>query len=185
MISGIYKLTFPNGKTYVGQSWDIERRWYLYSIARTQSPKLKNALVKYSFDDIEKEIIEEVDATQEVMDKREIYWIKEINSIENGYNLQEGGRGGHHSQESIEKMRKANKGKRYSPDTEFKKGHRLTPEQQERASRKCSETKKGVPITESHKQALMKLKNLSEETKKKHKERYQGKTWKLIDGKRV
>lgn len=183
--SGIYKMTFPSGKTYVGQSWNIEKRWYLYSRKTTGSPKLKRALEKYEFNDVILEVIEEVNSDQTEMDEKEIFWIKELDSIDSGYNLMAGGRGGKHTQESIQKMREANEGIRRSPDTEFKKGHSLTDKKEEIRSKSISKAKKGKPLSETHKKALRKPKNLSEKARQENKNRCKGKTWKLIDGKRV
>ena len=142
-ISGIYMLTFPSGKKYVGQSWDIEYRWYLYSKCITNSPKLKNALSKYDFNEVELEVIESVNESQSIMDERGMYWISEHKCVENGYNLMSGGKGGKHSPESIEKMRLANK------------------------------------------EALRKPKNTSEFQRNENRNRYKGKTWRMVDGKRV
>lgn len=184
-ISGIYMLTFPSGKKYVGQSWDIEKRWYLYSRSRTQSPKLKNALDKYDFDDVKLEILEEINDSQEEMDERESYWILEHKCIESGYNLMTGGRGGKHSEESKIKMGLANKGIRRSPSTEFKKGQKLSKEVKAKQGAAISAAKKGKPLSDSHKEALRKPKNLTESQKENNRNRYKGKTWKLINGKRV
>jgi group I intron endonuclease len=183
--SGIYRLIFPSGKMYIGQSWDIEKRMYYYSKNRTTSPKLKNGLFKYGFESVVYDILEYIEESQCMMDSREIYWIKELNAIDEGYNLQEGGRGGKHHLDSIKKMSDANKGKRLSPATEFTKDSVFTEEQKQKRAKNCSETKKGVPLTEEHKKALRKPKILTKEQKEANRQRYKGKTWKLINGKRV
>jgi hypothetical protein len=45
--------------------------------------------------------------------------------------------------------------------------------------------KKNKPLTENHKIALRKPKNVSEEQKKLNSLRYKGMTWKIVNGKRV
>jgi len=57
---GIYKITNPNGKIYIGQSIDIYRRFKEYNkLYCSQSKKLYNSLNKYGFDNHVFEIIEE------------------------------------------------------------------------------------------------------------------------------
>ena len=48
---GIYELISLSGKVYVGQSWDIIRRFRAYRNLRCQKqPKLYNSLVKYGWE---------------------------------------------------------------------------------------------------------------------------------------
>ena len=48
MSIGIYKITSPNNKVYIGQSVDIERRFNEYKNKTTHTqPKLLNSLQKY------------------------------------------------------------------------------------------------------------------------------------------
>jgi group I intron endonuclease len=96
---GIYKITnVINGKIYVGQSIDIKDRWYQHKYKATDPNELgynsaiHQAFRKYGIDNFSFEIIEE--CAPEQLDDREIYWIKQLNSLApNGYNILEGGQG--------------------------------------------------------------------------------------------
>lgn len=87
-VSGIYKITFPNGKIYIGQSVNIKRR------IKEHNSSLKGAIIphviaKYGLIE-EFEILEEIPADQpELMNKQEAYYIKLYHSLttENGYNI--------------------------------------------------------------------------------------------------
>ena len=88
---GIYKITNKkNGKAYVGQSNNIERRFtqHCYKGEKSRIP-LDMAIQKYGKDNFAFEIIEE--CPLEKLNERESYWIKYYNTIENGYNCSEGG----------------------------------------------------------------------------------------------
>ena len=45
---GIYKITNPNGKVYIGQSIDIDKRWNKYKVKNCKPQiRLYNSLNKY------------------------------------------------------------------------------------------------------------------------------------------
>lgn len=55
MITGIYKLTFGNGSTYIGKSIDIERRWKEHSekmLCGTAAKNIQNVFNKYGLPNI-------------------------------------------------------------------------------------------------------------------------------------
>lgn len=95
----IYKvINKSNGNIYIGQTRQpIYRRWldHCYS-AETLGHKdytcpLHNAIRKYGRDNF---IIEEVeDCPNELLNEREIYWIQQYDSYNNGYNADLGGDG--------------------------------------------------------------------------------------------
>ena len=95
-VQGIYKLNYPNGKIYIGQSNDIKRRMYEHNnINRLQNhynAPCDLAIQKYGrFEEVEiLEIVE--DNTQ--LNEKEKYWIQFYNSNnkEIGYNLTSGGK---------------------------------------------------------------------------------------------
>ena len=98
MSCGIYKIKNKvNGKVYIGQSIDIEKRWqrHIGNINTSDEKKynlyLYQAIRKYGIENFEFSIIEECD--QSLLDKKESYWIKYYNSHnkEYGYNLTDGG----------------------------------------------------------------------------------------------
>lgn len=93
---GIYKITnLINGKSYIGQSVDIYKRWkrekedsnninscsYEYPLMR--------AFRKYGFDNFYFEIIEECKI--EELNEKEMYWINFYDTFFNGYNQTLGG----------------------------------------------------------------------------------------------
>lgn len=91
MSIGIYKITNKNnGKIYIGQSNNIERRFKQHQQKGAESRiPLDIAIKKYGKDNFTYEIIEL--CSLEELNEKQSYWIKYYNSIENGYNCSEGG----------------------------------------------------------------------------------------------
>lgn len=91
---GIYKITNKlNGKSYIGQSIDIEMRFSQHKSALTNSEKSWYPQAREdsnSIEDFTFEIIEECEC--EILDEREEYWIDFYDSYENGYNMTSNGR---------------------------------------------------------------------------------------------
>lgn len=90
-MTGIYKIqNKKNGKIYIGQSTNIERRknehFYNNSYNRTEIDKIIQLEGK---DNFIFEVIEECSPTQ--LNAREIYWINFYDSFYNGYNNTKGG----------------------------------------------------------------------------------------------
>ena len=87
---GIYKITKKeNGKSYIGQSNDIERRFKEHQY-KTDIP-IELAIQKYGVDAFEYKIIEECSLDE--LDEKEKYWIAYYNTYKGfGYNCNEGGR---------------------------------------------------------------------------------------------
>lgn len=89
---GIYKITNNlNGKSYIGQSVDIKRRWneHKRNIGSNKNPMYLD-FEKYGLDNFSFEILEECEITK--LDEREIYWISNYNTYKQGYNLTTGGK---------------------------------------------------------------------------------------------
>lgn len=93
---GIYKITNKiNGKSYIGQSTDIAKRWsHHLTIAYNDKYSayqwyIHHALKKYGKENFTFEVLEE--CTEEQLNEREIYWIAYFDTYNNGYNLTEGG----------------------------------------------------------------------------------------------
>ena len=86
-ICGIYKITSPTGKIYIGESYDIERRFKNYNNLRCKAQiKLYNSLLKYSPDRHIFTIIEECNS--EDLKCKERYWQDFYNVLsKNGLNL--------------------------------------------------------------------------------------------------
>jgi len=86
---GIYKITKKeNGKSYIGQSNNIERRFKEHR-HKTDIP-IELAIQKYGVDAFEYKIIEECSLDE--LDEKEKYWIAYYNTYKGfGYNCNEGG----------------------------------------------------------------------------------------------
>jgi len=97
----IYKTTnLINNKIYVGKDSYNDPSYIGSGVL------IKKDIRKYGKKNFKKEIIEKCE-TQLDLSKREIYWIKKLNStnLDIGYNLNTGGSGGRHSDITRKKMR--------------------------------------------------------------------------------
>jgi group I intron endonuclease len=123
---GIYKITNPNNNSYIGQSRDIEHRFYYYKTSNNwikEQRKLYNSLQKYGIENHNFEIIEE--CSEDIINEREIYWINYYNCVDKGLNLKYGGLGGKHSEETKQNISKALMGKKQSKETIEKRSQSL------------------------------------------------------------
>jgi group I intron endonuclease len=91
---------------------------------------LNRAIKKYGLENFIKEIVEDKIETKQLLDEREIYWIEFLDSRnpEKGYNIASGGQGGDF----------------LSQDLKDKRGIKI------------SESRKGKPLSDSHKKAIQK-----------------------------
>lgn len=94
----IYKITNDvNEKVYIGKTLrSVEKRWkeHIKDSKRehTENRPLYRAMNKYGIDNFHIETIEE--CSDELVEEREVFWIKEYNSFgKNGYNATIGGDG--------------------------------------------------------------------------------------------
>lgn len=114
MYGSIYKIkNKTNGKSYVGQSTNPSRRRRSHFEGRgyQSSPILRKAMLKYGKDNFIFQIIATA-CSKEELDRKEIYWIKELNTmLPTGYNIRGGGARGLLSEESKKKISQANKGR--------------------------------------------------------------------------
>ena len=85
---GIYKITNPKGKIYIGQSINIERRFKEHKRYKKQGykNKLYNSFKKYNYDNHNFEVIEECDV--HILNERERHWQEFYDCVENGLNIQ-------------------------------------------------------------------------------------------------
>lgn len=124
----IYKITFPNGKVYIGQTIHSLKKRKAQHLGKLKNPKksaLHNAINLYGKENITWDIIDTA-SNKEDLNTKEIYWIKVYNSIPEteggwGYNLTLGGNSCNHSQESKDKMSTAKKGKKFLSQAHYKK----------------------------------------------------------------
>jgi len=166
----IYKFThISTGRCYIGQTIQDpnRRRSEHISDSRHTSKEyhFHNALRKYGVDSFTFEVIATASTIDELNLLEEKY-VKQFDSINNGFNIRQAGGNKLHSAESKERM---------------------SISQKEAHARRRQEGKD--TFTKTRKTAGWKWDSTS---KKKHSEtmtrlgsNYRGKTWKLIDGKRV
>jgi hypothetical protein len=87
MSIGIYKITNPNNKVYIGQSVDIESRWDNHtskSVYQKNTSPLYNSFRKYGVDTHVFEILEI--CVESKLNERERYWQEYYNAINEGLN---------------------------------------------------------------------------------------------------
>lgn len=86
---GIYQITNAiNGKSYVGQSIDVERRFIEHRNPHGKMTSIKLAIKKYGVGNFVFKILEE--CSVERLDEREVFW---ISNIKPEYNRSSGGSG--------------------------------------------------------------------------------------------
>lgn len=82
---GIYKITSPSNRIYIGQSVNIKIRFNTYKNLKCNSqPKIYKSFLKYGFEKHNFEIIEQCNI--ELLNERERYWQDFYNSINKGLN---------------------------------------------------------------------------------------------------
>jgi group I intron endonuclease len=134
---GIYKITNPNNRIYIGQSTDIEARWEKYKkLYCKDQPSLYASLIKHRPENHIFEIIEE--CSEEYLDKKEIYWGEYYNVLSNKHLNNRLGRGfgSYDSEETKIKKRECHLGR----SNHWLKGKSLSQEH----CNKISESKKGT-----------------------------------------
>lgn len=81
-MTGIYKITNPSGKIYIGQSVDIKRRFIDYKKSlKKQQIRLYNSIKKYGYENHIFEVVEECNI--ESLNERERYWQDFYNVLSN------------------------------------------------------------------------------------------------------
>jgi len=99
-ICGIYKITSPTGKVYVGSSININKRKENYKYNQCpQQPKIFNSIKKHGWEQHSFEIIEE--CSKDNIIERERYWVNHFDSIKNGLNLQTPGENKIHQSKTL------------------------------------------------------------------------------------
>lgn len=169
-IIGIYKITNPKGKVYVGQSIDIIRRWQVYKKKRTKSqPRIFYSLEKYGWDSHIFEVLEE--CNKEKLHEREIYWKKfYLETFNNDWDkvlfcdiydrgggerseqtkrkISEKTKGKKLTQETKDKISEANKGTIFPPEIRILMGRKKGSTYSEEDRKKISDGLKGKPKPE-------------------------------------
>ena len=117
---GIYKISSPTGRIYIGQSTDIYLRWNKYlKLECTEQPRIFRSLKKHGPYSHKFEIIEECASID--LDIREIFWGEYYKVLgKNGLNCRIGSGKGALCDETKNKMSKARLGKPLSQSTKDK-----------------------------------------------------------------
>ena len=175
-MKGIYKITSPSGRVYIGQSINIERRFRYYkSIACKEQIKIYNSLLKYGVNAHIFEVLELCET--EELNNRERHYQDLYDSVANGLNLlyvkSEHFNGGH-SEESKKKISDSLKGRIFTEEHKYKIGlnnsRRIMSAETKEKHRLGRLGKKSSPETiEKQRQSKLGSKR-SEETKKKMSE---------------
>jgi len=168
---GIYKITSPTKKVYIGQSIDIEKRFNTYKGLHCKvQPILYRSFLKYGIDKHKFEILCECDIN-ELNDKERYYQDAFMATGKNGLNCfltKSSDRNGRHSEESRKKMSNSQAGRKLSEETKIKmslaqKGKKRTEE----SKLKMSIASKGKNKSESHRKKMSERTYTEEERKKR------------------
>ncbi len=159
-IVGIYKITSPAKRVYIGQSSDILKRINKYkNLNCKDQPRLYRSLIKHGVKKHKFEIICQCETNQ--LDEIEVYYIElyQCFNNNNGLNLQSGSRNYKISEETKAKISNTlkgrvsnNKGKKMSEEQKAKislsmsgeKNHNYGKKLTDETKRKMSETRKGM-----------------------------------------
>lgn len=171
---GIYKIENKiNHKVYIGQSWNIEKRFREHRKNEGNS-HLKNSFNKYGLANFSFDVLITFESvSQKGLDVFEHWCMKKFNSLneEFGYNKREAGSRGIHSEETKKKMSISQKGHFVSYETRKKFSDMRKGEKHCNYGKHLSEeTKEKIRNKNSGKENYWFGKHLSEETKKKMSE---------------
>lgn len=125
LITAIYKITSPSEKVYIGQAWDVGRRFreYKYLWKSRIQAKLHSSFKKHGIDNHKFEVVYEFprDVTQSILDNYEQFYMDcyRDSGVEL-MNLREAGSRGKHSEESKKRLSLAHTGKVLSEETKQK-----------------------------------------------------------------
>jgi group I intron endonuclease len=157
---GIYKITSPTGKIYIGQSVDIPERLSAYkNLKCVNQPKIFASISKHGWAKHTFEVVQF--CNREELNDLERHYISQLKSMDRdiGMNLQSGGNSKYEIAESTkQKLREHNLGKKLSPETK----------------RKIADGNRGKNVSEETRRNISKAltgKKMSEERKAKMKGR--------------
>jgi group I intron endonuclease len=88
----IYQFTFPSGKQYIGKTTkaDVRKRWHLHRVRQNNCWAVANAIRKYGWHNVHKEVLLEV--SDDLLDEYEVKFIDTLGTLRpGGYNLTPGG----------------------------------------------------------------------------------------------
>jgi len=158
-VCGIYKITSPSNRIYIGKSVNINKRFISYknNHCKTQR-RLYNSFINYGSGNHKFEIIHKCMPSE--LNRLEIFYIKLYNTFNspNGLNLLSGGENSLMSEETKIKIGIGGKGRKCSEETKIRmslaqKGNKNSLGRIVSAdhSRKISESNKGRIFSDQHK----------------------------------
>lgn len=164
IVCGIYKITSPSNRVYIGQSTNIYDRWKKYRILSSSrhQTRVHRSFLKHGIKNHKFEILHLCEPNE--LNELEVYYIQLYNSFnsKHGLNLRGGGNsGGMLSQETKGRIGMAKRGKKSRPCPEDTR-------------RKISVAQKGISRPNP---PWNKGKKLTEEQKKNFSGRTKGKKW--------
>ena len=144
ILKGIYVLTFPNGKKYLGKScskYGIHSRWIKYKrYACKDQPKLYNALKKYGAENVKFNVLLICNDNNIIKNiEKQLIEVWKLQNDEYGYNI---GCGGENDQFGLKRSLETKN--RYSLASKGNK-RRVGKYHSEETKKKISESKKGKP----------------------------------------
>jgi group I intron endonuclease len=195
---GIYKITNPSNKVYIGQSTNIEKRFKTYKLNNCKSQRaLYNSFLKYGFDNHKFEIICECDIKE--LNDKERHYQDLYNVLTNGLNcrlttsknksgnlslstklkIKESNIGKNlgkkHTDESKIKISKSSKGNKHNLGKKLTDEHKIKislsikgRNHSKESILKMSESKKGIKLSDEHKQKLS-ISHIGKKLSEKHK----------------
>ena len=114
----LYKHTTPSGKVYIGITRQRPTKRWLHGKGYANQDYFYKAILKYGWDNIKHEVLL-TGLTRDEAEEKEVEYIAKYKSNQRkyGYNVDRGGRVCRMSDETKEKIRKANIGKHHSKET--------------------------------------------------------------------
>lgn len=163
-ICGIYKITSPKKRFYIGQSVHIRKRWSDYKHLKCKDQlRLYNSLKKYGVKKHKFEILHQCEP--EKLNELEVYYIKLFQCFNNEYglNLRAGGNKSILSPESKKKISESLKGrigtmrgKQHTYDALQKmRGRKLSDKHRKKLS-ESAKKRINKPLTQEHKNKISK-----------------------------
>lgn len=119
--AGIYMITSPSGKSYIGRSLNLKERLNKYkNMLCSEQCGIYHALLKYGWDNMVITILyseDRTDSTNSLLNRLEKELIDKYNTlVPNGYNLKSGGDQPILSNVTKQKISKAIKGRKFSEE---------------------------------------------------------------------
>ena len=176
---GIYKITSPSGRHYIGQSIDIDRRKKQYQRVTKNQTFLYNSLKKYGFDSHDFSVLETIDGEKlsnaeliQWLDAKELFYSLKFNSMfPDGLNLRIGRGQGRCSDEAKKRNSESHIGVKrlpFSEEWKYKLGSST------RGIPRSEEVKAKIRKSNSGENCYMFGKHLSEKTKRKISKKTRG-----------